>query len=58
MTGFDGGTPIDNTELLALDVDVLIPAAVEGVLDAEAAVARPSDPPTASGLPVVTAGMV
>ena len=28
---------IDNTELLALDVDLLIPAAVEGVLDAEAA---------------------
>ncbi|MEZ0449818.1 Glu/Leu/Phe/Val family dehydrogenase [Cellulomonas sp. ICMP 17802] len=37
VTGFDGGSAIDNTELLALDVDVLIPAAVEGVLDAEAA---------------------
>ncbi|MDM7831794.1 Glu/Leu/Phe/Val family dehydrogenase [Cellulomonas edaphi] len=34
---FDGGTPVSNAELLALDVDVLIPAAVEGVLDADAA---------------------
>lgn len=38
VVGFDGGDPIDNTELLALDVDVLVPAAVEGVLDAETAV--------------------
>jgi len=37
VVGFEGGEPIDNTELLALDVDLLIPAAVEGVLDAEAA---------------------
>ena len=37
VVGFEGGDPIDNTELLALDVDLLIPAAVEGVLDAEAA---------------------
>jgi glutamate dehydrogenase (NAD(P)+) len=37
VAGFEGGTPLSNTELLALDVDVLIPAAVENVLDAEAA---------------------
>ena len=37
VVGFEGGDPIDNTELLALDVDVLIPAAIEGVLDAETA---------------------
>jgi len=34
---FEGGSPVSNSELLALDVDVLVPAAVEGVLDAEAA---------------------
>jgi len=34
---FEGGSPVSNSELLALDVDVLIPAAVENVLDAEAA---------------------
>lgn len=33
MATFEGGEHIDNTALLALDVDVLIPAAVEGVLD-------------------------
>ncbi len=32
VTGFDGGDSIDNDDLLALDVDVLVPAAVEGVL--------------------------
>ena len=32
VTGFDGGDPIDNDDLLTLDVDVLVPAAVEGVL--------------------------
>ncbi|HEX7805138.1 MAG TPA: Glu/Leu/Phe/Val dehydrogenase [Cellulomonas sp.] len=37
VVGFAGGEPIDNTALLALDVDVLVPAAVEGVLDAETA---------------------
>ncbi len=37
VVGFAGGEPIDNTTLLALDVDVLVPAAVEGVLDAETA---------------------
>ncbi|MBD8060400.1 Glu/Leu/Phe/Val dehydrogenase [Cellulomonas sp. JH27-2] len=34
---FEGGQAISNTELLALDVDVLVPAAVEGVLDADSA---------------------
>ena len=33
VVGFPGGDPISNDELLALDVDVLVPAAVEGVLD-------------------------
>ncbi|MDM8084642.1 Glu/Leu/Phe/Val dehydrogenase [Cellulomonas cellasea] len=33
VVGFAGGDPIDNDALLALDVDVLVPAAVEGVLD-------------------------
>lgn len=33
VVDFEGGTPIDNAALLALDVDVLVPAAVEGVLD-------------------------
>ncbi|MCC2310035.1 Glu/Leu/Phe/Val family dehydrogenase [Cellulomonas chengniuliangii] len=37
VVGFGGGDPIDNTALLALDVDVLVPAAVEGVLDEETA---------------------
>ncbi len=37
VVGFDGGDPIDNTALLALDVDVLVPAAIEGVLNAETA---------------------
>jgi len=32
VTGFDGGDSIDNDDLLTLDVDVLVPAAVEGVL--------------------------
>ena len=39
VVGFDGGDPIDNDALLALDVDVLVPAAVEGVLDETAAAA-------------------
>jgi glutamate dehydrogenase (NAD(P)+) len=30
VTGFPQATPIDNAELLALDVDVLVPAAMEG----------------------------
>jgi glutamate dehydrogenase (NAD(P)+) len=37
VTGFEDGEPIDNDALLALDVDVLVPAAVEGVLDEETA---------------------
>jgi glutamate dehydrogenase (NAD(P)+) len=37
VAGFAGGDPIDNAGLLALDVDVLIPAATEDVLDAETA---------------------
>ncbi|WP_418278077.1 Glu/Leu/Phe/Val family dehydrogenase [Isoptericola jiangsuensis] len=32
VVGFDGADPVGNEELLALDVDVLVPAAVEGVL--------------------------
>jgi glutamate dehydrogenase (NAD(P)+) len=37
VVDFDGGDPVSNAELLALDVDVLVPAAVEGVLDEAAA---------------------
>jgi glutamate dehydrogenase (NAD(P)+) len=37
VAGFEGGDPIDNTQLLALDVDLLVPAAVEGVINAETA---------------------
>ncbi|PRZ06496.1 glutamate dehydrogenase (NAD(P)+) [Isoptericola sp. CG 20/1183] len=33
VVGFDDADPITNAELLALDVDVLVPAALEGVLD-------------------------
>ncbi|GAB3164769.1 Glu/Leu/Phe/Val dehydrogenase [Myceligenerans halotolerans] len=33
VVGFDDADPITNIELLALDVDVLAPAAIEGVLD-------------------------
>ena len=32
VVGFAGGDPIGNEELLRLDVDVLVPAAVEGVI--------------------------
>ena len=35
VVDFPGADPIDNIELLALEVDVLVPAAVEGVLDEE-----------------------
>jgi glutamate dehydrogenase (NAD(P)+) len=35
VVGFDGGDPLDNADLLTLDVDVLVPAAVEGVLTHE-----------------------
>lgn len=34
VVGFDGGVAIDNDTLLCLDVDLLVPAAVEGVLHA------------------------
>jgi glutamate dehydrogenase (NAD(P)+) len=33
VAGFPGGEPITNAELLALDVEVLVPAAVEGVIN-------------------------
>ena len=35
VLGFDQAVPISNEDLLELDVDVLVPAAVEGVLNAE-----------------------
>ena len=34
VVGFDGGDPIGNDDLLTMDVDVLVPAAVEHVLHA------------------------
>jgi len=34
VTAFDGGNAIDGDTLLTLDVDLLVPAAVEGVLNA------------------------
>ena len=34
VVGFDGAEPIDAEELLELDVDLLVPAALEGVLHA------------------------
>lgn len=37
VTGFPDADPVDNAELLALAVDLLVPAAVEGVLDEETA---------------------
>ena len=37
VVGFDDADPIDNAHLLALDVDVLVPAAVDGVINAETA---------------------
>nr|WP_233257507.1 Glu/Leu/Phe/Val dehydrogenase [Promicromonospora sp. AC04] len=33
VVGFEDADPVSNTELLALAVDVLVPAAIEGVLD-------------------------
>lgn len=35
VVGFDGAEPLDPAALLTLDVDVLVPAAVEGVITAE-----------------------
>jgi glutamate dehydrogenase (NAD(P)+) len=32
LEGFDGGDPISNEELLTVDVDVLVPAALENVI--------------------------
>ena len=37
VTGLADTDPVSNADLLALDVDVLVPAAVEGVLDGETA---------------------
>ncbi|WP_129338713.1 Glu/Leu/Phe/Val family dehydrogenase [Cellulomonas endophytica] len=37
VVGFDGGDPVDRDTVLALDADLLVPAAVEGVLDESAA---------------------
>jgi len=37
VVGFAGADPMNADDLLAADVDLLVPAAVEGVLDAEAA---------------------
>lgn len=37
VVGFDGADPLSNVDLLALEVDVLVPAAVEGVLDEQTA---------------------
>ena len=37
VVDFPGADPVDNEQLLALDVDVLIPAAVEGVLNSSTA---------------------
>ncbi|MDO8144083.1 MULTISPECIES: Glu/Leu/Phe/Val dehydrogenase [unclassified Isoptericola] len=37
VVGFDDAEAISNAELIGLDVDVLVPAAVEGVLTAESA---------------------
>jgi glutamate dehydrogenase (NAD(P)+) len=39
VVGFPGADPVTNAELLALDVDVLIPAATEDVLDEDTAAA-------------------
>jgi glutamate dehydrogenase (NAD(P)+) len=37
VAGFEGGEPIDNDELLRLDVDVLCPAALENVITTDVA---------------------
>ena len=37
VVGFEGADAIDNDDLLALDVDVLVPAAVSGVIDGRTA---------------------
>lgn len=35
LNGFPGGEPIDNSELLSLDVEVLVPAAMENVITSD-----------------------
>lgn len=35
MADFDGGERVSNTELLELDADILVPAAIEGVITSE-----------------------
>lgn len=35
LKGFEGGTHITNADLLALDVDILVPAAIENVITAQ-----------------------
>ena len=37
VVGFDGGDAVDHAAVLTADVDLLVPAAVEGVLDADTA---------------------
>ena len=37
VVGFEGADPVDNDTLLALEVDVLVPAAIDGVLDSRTA---------------------
>lgn len=37
VVGFDGADPLGNDALLALEVDVLVPAAIDGVLDSRTA---------------------
>ena len=37
VAGFDGGDPIDNDELLRMDVDALVPAALENVITVDVA---------------------
>ncbi|MCL2453689.1 MAG: Glu/Leu/Phe/Val dehydrogenase [Micrococcales bacterium] len=37
VVGFEGATAITNADVLAADVDLLVPAAIEGVLDAQSA---------------------
>ena len=38
VSGYDGATPLTNDELLTLDVDVLVPAALENAINADLAV--------------------
>ena len=57
VVGFAGADPIDNAALLSLDVDVLIPAAVEGVLtDTTAATVKARWVVEGANGPTTTAG--